>query len=101
MNADPLAIAHVCHEANRAYCRTIGDMSQPEWENAPTWQRQSAVNGVHFHMARLNAGIDPSPSASHEAWLAEKTRDGWIYGEVKDPLRKTHPCCVPYEKLPQ
>jgi hypothetical protein len=28
-------IAKVCHETNRAYCETLGDNSQPPWEEAP------------------------------------------------------------------
>src|SRR5437879_1359495 len=39
-------VAKICHEANRAYCETIGDNSQPTWEKAPQWQKDSAINGV-------------------------------------------------------
>lgn len=93
-------IARVCHEANRAYCATIGDNSQPAWEDAPDWQKQSAIVGVKFNLAALERGEDPTPEASHESWLAEKERDGWKYGPVKDAEKKEHPCFVPYEKLP-
>jgi hypothetical protein len=33
--------------------------------------------------------------------LAEKKADGWVYGEVKDPEKKEHPCLVEYEELPK
>lgn len=89
-------IARVCHEANRAYCLSLGDMSQLPWDEAPQWQRDSAINGVEFHIANPDAG----PSSSHDAWLAEKVKAGWKYGPVKDADKKEHPCCVPYEKLP-
>lgn len=89
-------IARVCHEANRAYCLSLGDGSQPAWDDAPTWQRQSAIAGVEFHLANPNAG----PSASHEEWLRVKAADGWVYGPVKDPVAKVHPCFVPYDELP-
>ena len=89
-------IAKICHEANRAYCQTIGDNSQPTWEDAPQWQRDSAISGVRFHIDNPGVG----GSVSHENWLAEKTRDGWKFGPVKDPDKKEHPCCVPYEDLP-
>jgi RyR domain-containing protein len=94
------AIAIICHEANRAYCATLGDNSQPAWEDAPEWQRQSALNGVAFHLAALESGIEPAPSASHESWLKEKTADGWKYGPVKNPETKEHPCFVSYDELP-
>lgn len=89
-------IARVCHEANRAYCQTLGDDSQPTWELAPEWQRESATNGVKFHLD--NPGS--LPSRSHEEWLKEKEATGWKYGPVKDPEKKEHPCFVPYDQLP-
>ena len=89
-------IAFVAHETNRIYCLTQGDYSQPLWANAPGWQRKSAINGVQFHIDNPDAGC----SGSHENWLKEKAADGWVYGEVKDPEKKEHPCCVPYEDLP-
>lgn len=89
-------VAAICHEANRAYCKTIGDNSQPTWDQAPQWQRDSAIKGVKFHLENPDAG----PSASHESWLAEKEANGWRYGPVKDPEQKTHPCFLPYDQLP-
>lgn len=94
---DDRDIARVCHEVNRAYCAAIGDNSQPKWEDALEWQRKSAIAGVVFTLDNPEA----PPSASHESWLAEKQRDGWKYGAVKDPEKKEHPCFVPYEQLPQ
>lgn len=93
---DTRQVARVCHEVNRAYCKTIGDNSQPSWENAPAWQKVSAIDGVHFHLSNPDAG----PSASHKNWMADKEADGWKYGPVKDPEKKEHPCMVPYEQLP-
>lgn len=90
-------VAKVCHEANKAYCETIGDNSQPSWEEAPAWQRESAINGVIFHFNNENT----TPADSHNSWLKEKEEQGWKYGEVKDPEKKEHPCFVPYEQLPK
>jgi hypothetical protein len=89
-------IAQVAHELNKAYCESIGDNSQPDWGEAPEWQRSSAVNGVLFHIENPSA----SPSASHDSWLKQKTEEGWKYGSVKDADKKEHPCFVPYEELP-
>jgi uncharacterized protein YodC (DUF2158 family) len=89
------AIARVAHEANRAYCVTIGDLSQVEWTLAPSWQRDSARLGVR----KILAGEVTRPEQSHESWLAEKRAEGWQYGPVKDPEKKEHPCFVPYEAL--
>ena len=93
-------VARVCHEANRAYCRTLGDMSQPMWDAAPDWQKDSARNGVKFHFAALSTGAKPSPSASHESWLAQKCDEGWKFGPIKNAETKEHPCFLPYDRLP-
>lgn len=87
-------IAELCHEVNAAYCRLTGDDSQPAWADAPDWQKESAINGVEGVIS------GNSPEQSHESWLAEKEKDGWSFGEVKDPEKKEHPCFVPYDSLP-
>lgn len=100
MNISFEQMAGIAHEANRAYCESIGDLSQPPWGDAPEWQRQSAINGVKFHAFQHAKGEVPSPSASHDSWLAEKRTNGWKYGPVKNPTLKEHPCFVPYNELP-
>lgn len=37
----------------------------------------------------------------HEVWSQNRINDGWTYGPVRDDARKTHPCLVPYEELPE
>jgi len=93
---DSNQIAKICHEANKAYCESIGDNSQPSWDEALDWQKTSAVNGVEMHL--LNPGV--SASGSHDSWLKFKKEDGWKYGSVKDEKKKEHPCIVPFEQLP-
>lgn len=88
-------VARICHEVNRAYCKSIGDDSQTSWEDAPEWQKDSAICGAFFHLDN-----DVTPEMSHENWLKEKTKTGWIYGPVKDLEKREHPCMVPYSELP-
>lgn len=92
-----LLIAQVAHEVNKTYCETVcDDYSQPDWNDAPDWQVESAVNGVIF----TKDNMDATPEQSHENWLAQKADEGWVYGEVKDAEKKTHPCMLPYDELP-
>lgn len=91
----PIFIARACHEINRIYCESIGDYSQPPWEDAPEWQQESALKGVFLHLEG-----DHGPEASHESWAKEKMENGWTYGPVKDPDAKEHPCLVPFGDLP-
>lgn len=88
-------IARVTHEVNRAIQAFQGDPGvSPAWDDAPAWQRESAINGVK---GALNGN---TPEQSHESWLAEKEANGWIYGPIKDEFVKTHPCILPYDHLP-
>jgi hypothetical protein len=89
-------IARVCHEVNRAYCQALGDSSQLSWEDAPQWQKDSAMMGVVLH-----SHGEHGPEASHASWMAQKLAEGWKYGASKDPENKMHPCIVPFEKLPR
>lgn len=91
----PDDIARVCHDANRAWQQATGDPAvSPPWDDAPEWQRESAVAGVR---QALNGA---TPEELHEAWCAHKMADGWTYGEVKAAAARTHPCLVPYAELP-
>lgn len=92
-----LDVAKICHETNRAYCESLGDFSQAPWADAPAWQKESAVNGVIYHLDTPTAG----PESSHESWLQMKEANGWKYGPVKDAEKKEHPCFVPFDDLPQ
>lgn len=88
-------IAKVCHETNRLLqIANDEDFISPEWENAPEWQRASAISGVK------KAIEGETPRQLHVSWMEQKIADGWIYGPVKDAENKTHPCLVAYADLP-
>lgn len=87
-------IARVCHETNRAWCAANGDLSQPTWDAAEKWQRDSTFAAV------TTAQAGASPAEQHQAWIDTRIADGWVYGEAKDVEAKTHPCLVPYDELP-
>lgn len=91
-----ILIASIAHAINAAYCASLGDTSQPTWDNAPDWQKSSAEAGVAMHIANPDA----TPEQSHESWLAQKVAEGWVYGETKDADLKQHPCVRPYAELP-
>lgn len=95
-NNEILAIAIVCHQANKKWCEANGDESQKDWKDAEDWQKESAISGVRFRLENPDAKKD----AQHNAWMKEKIDQGWVYGIVKDAEKKTHPCIVPFEQLP-
>lgn len=89
-------IARICHEANRAICICNKDLSQPAWDDAPDWQKESARKGVLFHISNPYA----NSKDSHDQWMETKLRDGWRFGPVKDAIKKMHPSLLPYHALP-
>lgn len=38
---------------------------------------------------------------THEVWSAGRIKDGWTYGPTRDDEKRTHPCLIPYEELPE
>ncbi|ORJ92621.1 hypothetical protein A6F55_23780 [Prescottella equi] len=89
-------IARVCHEANRAIQIILSDPAvSPGWDDAPEWQRESAIEGVEKALAGATS------EQLHESWRRHKLADGWTYGETKDAVAKTHPCLVAYGQLPE
>ena len=90
-------IAMIVHEANKAYCEALGDMSQEPWENAPHEIKDSAIEGVIYRLANP----DVTPEELHDNWCRYKELAGWEYGKEKNEFRKTHNCLVDYDKLPE
>lgn len=98
ITVDPITeIAIMCHQTNKTWCQLHGDQSQKDWSEAEPWQRESAINGVKFRLENPDA----RKNAQHNAWMKDKVDAGWIYGEVKDAEKKTHPCIVPFDELPE
>lgn len=91
-----MACARHAHEINRAYCGALGDPSQPAWDDAPEWQRNSAIAGAKAVLE----GYAATPEDQHQLWMKLKVNDGWQHGPTKDAEAKMHPCIVPYAELP-
>jgi hypothetical protein len=89
-------IAEVCHEANRALCKALGDRVLPAWGELGVEHRVSTTRGVRTALA------DPStdPAASHEAWRMDKVMHGWTYGPETNDEAKTHKNMLTYADLP-
>lgn len=93
-------IARLAHNVNYTYCLQLEDLTAKTWDEAPDWQKESAIAGVEFVLKNVRQGVQVAPWSAHISWANQKTKDGWIYGEVKDAEKKTHPCLVPWEQLP-
>lgn len=38
---------------------------------------------------------------NHDVWALQRIKEGWTYGKYRDDIRKTNPCLIPYNKLPE
>lgn len=38
---------------------------------------------------------------THDVWGKGRIKEGWVFGPEKDSVKKTTPCLVPYEDLPE
>jgi RyR domain len=90
------AISRTVHEALRGWAAAHGQHDIPGWDEAPDWMHASTRESV-LH-ALENGGADGR--SQHDQWLAQKARDGWAHGPVKDTAAKTHPLMIPYDQLP-
>lgn len=87
--------AKAAHTVSRAYAVIIGE-ELPAWSAAPAWMKQPVRSGVRVVLESWRV----TPEQLHERWVAHKQRDGWKFGPVKDADKKTHPCMVGYDELP-
>ena len=97
MHNKPEMTAYVAHEVIRAFCKSIGEIPQPPWDELSQELKLSTLSGVMFRLGHPDA----SSADQHIQWAKDKEEAGWVYGPVKDPEKKQHPCLVPYEELPQ
>lgn len=88
-------IGRICHEANTALCVALGDPALPHWEELDHTYRASTIQGV---VAVLHGATHEE---LHNSWMAERTRQGWVYGPVLDRENKIHPNLKPYAELPE
>lgn len=38
---------------------------------------------------------------THDVWGKVRIEQGWVYGDTRNDEKKTHPCLVSYEELPE
>lgn len=58
------------------------------------------VSGVELS-ADLRGDVEMIAKDVHEVWAQQRLQRGWGYGETLDTRRKTHPCLVAYDALPE
>jgi hypothetical protein len=69
---------------------------QPYNEQINKDQYESLVDGIKFALDNPNI----TPEENHNNWMKMKVKQGWVYGEIKDFDKKTHPDLIPFNELP-
>ena len=68
------------------------------------WElREESFRKQFLEVIDKQTGPDRSgdPEKLHDDWVKAYEAMGWVYGEKRDPVAKTHPDMVPYEELGQ
>ena len=86
-------IAAVRHASWVTYQIAVG---QPYNEVINDDQLESLMDGVCFALDNP----DITSEENHNNWMKAKILQGWIYGQVKDFDKKTHPDLIPFNDLP-
>jgi voltage-gated potassium channel Kch len=115
-------MAHAQYVENRQSdgSRSAEDPSLLPWEKLPEILKESnrdQAADIGRKLAMIGCHLEPSPSwdaeprpfsadeiellgrAEHDRWCEERTRNGWQLGPVRDPVAKTHPDLVAWDKL--
>ncbi len=55
----------------------------------------------HVSLSDLHPLLEDLARNAHEIWAQKRLQDGWTYGPQRDDAKRTHPCLIPYENLPE
>ncbi|MBV8140988.1 MAG: hypothetical protein JOZ60_02975 [Verrucomicrobia bacterium] len=83
-------------DANRAQAADIPNkLNRLGYELAPS----HGLNPAKLQFTESE--IEDLAILEHERWMDERARNGWIYGPLKDSLRKHHHLLIPWSQLPE
>ena len=89
-------VAKECHNANNALMVANGEVENPsDWDELDHHQKYVNIDSV----SKILANPDITAENIHDVWMKNKMIDGWVYGEVKDAEKKTHPLICPFDEM--
>lgn len=100
-----ILVASIAHTLNELWRHAHGEYPQGEWDKLPPEKQDKTFNGVDkcvdlFNIAGGEPNSDTLAIAMHENWSVWMASNGWKYGATQDETAKTHPCLLPYDRLP-
>lgn len=98
-------IARDVHEHNRTGLQAIlrDDAPSQPWDCELPWIKAKTIEAVGVIRKAIADREDRDVTCRqlHESWVTWRKSLGWKYGKEKDYIRKTHPCIMPWENLPE
>jgi hypothetical protein len=88
--------AKVNHEVMVALAHFYGDDPKVPWDKMTEDEKHHCFVGVKA----ITDNPKITPNEIHEVWMKERLAEGWRYGPVLDPVKKTSPCLTSYLELP-
>ena len=94
-----------------SFAELSADLKEANFDSARTIPRKLKLLGLSLR--KTMPGADPELPAftveeieklsiwEHARWNWHKILQGWVWGPEKDEAAKTHPCIVPWRKLPE
>ena len=88
-------IAKTAHTVHLAYCKEMGILTQPNWDDINESHRDMVLDSV----SKILSGEISSREESHKCFLDHKLSDGWVYGKEYSLDNKTNPRLVEFNDL--
>jgi RyR domain-containing protein len=103
LNVPYAQLAPIHKEDNRAAARRIPDVLGLVGLGVATAEEaRSRKKPSQDQVARcIQSNIELLAEAEHDGWKAQREKNGWRFGEVRDDERKLHPLMVAYGNLPK
>ena len=87
-------IAKTVHAVHLAYCKEVGETTQPSWDKVSNEHKDVVRNSI----IQIINGTVKSSEDSHSIFFQSKLIQGWVYGEYSIEL-KQNPRLVLFEEL--
>ena len=119
-------VARAIHEEYLALQKKAGEtpemnISMRPWDELPRRLKESNLRQVEdiwraFHTINCSIALSTNSreplfafteseveflsKREHEQWMAERLKNGWVYGRIRDDQQKIHNCIIPWDQLP-
>lgn len=88
-------IAESAYNATKVFSEQVLNEEKTEWGLLPGAAKARYINAVYNCITKRVT----DPAVVHGMWLVDMTKEGWVYGEEYDEVKKHHPCMKEYADL--